>query len=187
MLKDTLFWTFSTVVQSFVAYVSLLGMVGVYKLQKLRSNKEHIAESMRNNIKYFRGAESDGYSIDKLVKDIKGITNDIKNDKHFNITAMKRALLEINNIEKEEINIKIRIKQFFYITIFLLICSLFLLPLSQLIGDELGKIFLIIILTWSTISFISGLFLILELIEYPISSSNIFQKFLDLIYARPRK
>ena len=44
--QDLLFWTFSTIVQSFVAFISLLGMVAVYKLQSINSDRDKLGEKI---------------------------------------------------------------------------------------------------------------------------------------------
>lgn len=156
---DLLFWTFSTVVQSFVAFVSLLGMVVIYRTQIIQRNKENLAESMREYLVQYRGQGCRGYTTNKIIKDIKGLAENPNDD------ALTRADLEFSNLEKDENKIKKTAIFFFCSTIFLLIFSLVLLSVSPALEYTLsGLLFLWLIIFWSFVSFILGLNLLVGLI-----------------------
>jgi len=160
--RDVLFWTFSTIVQSFVAFVALLGMVTIYRMQVLSADTRNLSESMRQTIWAHRGPTAVSYPTNKIIKDIKGLAQKYTDD-----NTLKRADLEFSNFEKEKNSIKKGAKFFFYSTIPLLIFSLILLPMSLVLADtDLGLLFLWIAIFWSSASFILGLNLLKGLLRW---------------------
>lgn len=158
--SDVLLWTFSTITQSFVAFVSLLSMVAIYKLQGIRRDMEIVAESMRDLIKEIRGAEALGYPVNKIIKDIEGLCNSRPDLLH-----LKRANLKLNEMKISAVEIKERIKIFLITTILLLIISLILLPLSPFLEFKIiSLVFLTVVIIWSIISLIFGTRLVIKLI-----------------------
>lgn len=176
-----LFWTYSTIVQSFVALATLLGMITIYRIQMLKKDIELVSESMRKHlINYYRkgnfvinksdekedyqweveSSEVYGYTTKKIIKDIKGLANTYLEDE-----ALKRANLEFFNFEKNIQEVKTAAKLFFYSTIFLSIFSLILLPMSLVLEyNFLGLLLLWLVILWSYMSFILALNLLIDLL-----------------------
>lgn len=158
--QDLLFWTFSTIVQSFVAFLALLGMVAIYRIQIFRRNIETLAGAMRNHLKQHRGSEVDGYTTEKIIKDTKGLAGN-----RPDMEILKRASLEFSNLEKYINDIKERTIEFFYFIIFLLVFSLVFLFMSPVLEYTLfGLLVLWLIIFWCLASFILGLNLLKGLI-----------------------
>ncbi len=158
--KEVLFWTLSTIVQSFVAFVSLLGMVVIYRIQMIQRSKENLAESMRDLLRQIRGKEALGYPVDKIVKDVKGLSKD-----RSDLSQLTRADLEFSNFKKDKNSIKKTAIFFFCSIIFLLFFSLALLPISPFLEHTLlGLLFLSLIIFGSLGAFILGLKLLIDLL-----------------------
>ena len=56
---EHLFWTFSTVMQSFVALGAILGMVVVFRLQGINSEIENLIPRPRKRMQYWGGTAKD--------------------------------------------------------------------------------------------------------------------------------
>lgn len=160
--EDLIFWTFSTIIQSFIAFIALLGMITIYKLQILDNNKRSIAESMRGIISHYRGYRpSMAYTTDKIIKDIKGLTDDSSNKD----TALSQANEEFKNINKNEFEIKNQAKRFFELTITLIIVTLIALTVTPILTYNIfGAFVLFSIVYMSCISLVVGFKLVIELI-----------------------
>lgn len=66
--QNLFYYAFSTIVQGFLALVSLLGAVVIYKLQMSENSLNSINESLRIPARYFRGGDVDGYSVEDMRK-----------------------------------------------------------------------------------------------------------------------
>ena len=175
--KDVLFWAFSTIVQSFVAFVALLGMVTIYRIQMVREDMKIIAEAMRDHLMQYRNvhvsyqnkesgivtfssSEVYGYTVKKIIKDIKGLTKTYPKD-----GVLKRANLELSNLKNDEQKIKRYAILFFSSVVLLLIVSLVLLPMAPILEYTiLGLVLLSLIIFWAFASFVLGLNLLIGLI-----------------------
>lgn len=162
--QDILFWTFSTIIQSMVAFVALLGMVAVYKIQTIERNKENIAESMRGYLVKNWREEVSGYSFEEIIKEIHDLPKDSQSVL-YNNRILKNTSLRLSKKDKYLINIKGIINDFFLLTISLISFSLILLPMSSYLGcNEYSLPILVIIILWSTSALYLGYRLVKKLI-----------------------
>ena len=73
--SDLLFWTFSTVMQSFMALGALLGMVAVFRLQVINSRKEKIVAEWKSVLKRPVG-NAHIYSPEGFLNGVKKLNKD---------------------------------------------------------------------------------------------------------------
>ena len=73
--SDLLFWTFSTVMQSFMALGALLGMVAVFRLQVINSRKEKIVAEWKSVLKRPVG-NAHIYSPEEFLNGVKKLNKD---------------------------------------------------------------------------------------------------------------
>ncbi|MCK4905479.1 hypothetical protein KAS42_04490 [bacterium] len=107
--QEHLFWTFSTVMQSFVALGALLGMVAVFRLQIINNKSDIIALSLRKPIIYFRGMPASTY----LPEDILCEGNKILKEEGNKVgSEIKLGLPQLEKLFDEEKNIKKQIVDF---------------------------------------------------------------------------
>ncbi|MCK5491195.1 MAG: hypothetical protein KAI67_05115 [Candidatus Pacebacteria bacterium] len=179
--QDVFFWTLSTIIQSMVAFVALLGMVAVYKMQITQRNKESIAESMRIHLclyidnrieiekkgekgekstKIINSSEAYSYSIIKIEEKARELSNEYPED-----MILKSAVFEFSNIKKGQKDIRNKINDFFLLTISLISFSLILLPMSSYLEcNKYNLLTLVVIVLWSIGSLYLGYKLVKKLI-----------------------
>ena len=145
MTQEVLFWTFSTIAQSFVALVSLLGMVGIYRIQIIKHDIGILANSIRPLIRQIR-KDADGYTTNKIVKDVKGLAKSRKD-----LPAITKANNEFINFHKQIYHIKKEATHFICETLFVVAISIFGLFFTPLIaGTAFATIALIFIILISS-------------------------------------
>lgn len=163
--QDILFWTLSTIIQSMVAFVALLGMVAVYRIQTVERDKEDIIEGIRKYLSKKWKEEVLGYSSKEIIKKIHDLSVIDYLDKSINREMLQRASSRLLEKDKYLTYIKGIINAFFLLTIFLISFSLILLPMSSYLECNDQSLFiLIIIILWSIGSLYLGYKLVKKLI-----------------------
>ncbi|MBI5778525.1 MAG: hypothetical protein HZA49_03605 [Planctomycetes bacterium] len=155
-----LFWLSSTIAQGFIALVSLLGMVGIFKLQYISNERERLTDSMREALGFYVNKTVCTYTPQQIVDSAKDVMS--KNTGGGWITAMQKVIPCIENSFTDEKNIKGKIISFVIFTLILVGITLLSLALTPLIIQySLGISVLGILLILSAYS----LFLAIRLVK----------------------
>lgn len=159
--EDALFWTFSTIVQSFVALLALLGMVAIYRLQSLEGELSHLCETTRSYVEYFKGPPARAYTHEEIITECKKISEGSLIVSGVEINHIKRTTERLNQIIGHKKKIRVDIHDFIEITIFIIFISLVFLPWTPVIAKHgSGLFFLIIVLISAIYSLLSAMRLI---------------------------
>lgn len=155
--QDILFWTLSTIIQSMVAFVALLGMVAVYKIQNIERDKESIAENMCKHLYKHWDQEILSYSSKEIILKTHSLSATNNLAAQMNPEMLKRASSKFSEKDKYLTNIKRMINDFFLLTISLIIFSLVLLPMSSYLEcNNYSLPILVVIILWSISSLYLG-------------------------------
>lgn len=126
--REHLFWTFSTVMQSFVALGALLGMVAVFKLQVINNRIENLVLNVREKMQYFEGTPED-----VLHEGQKRLEEDLK------LSTLQYRIPQLEKLFDEEKKIKKQIADFvkgiITVTIFALIFLIFTPLIIKIYAD----------------------------------------------------
>lgn len=163
--QDILFWTLSTIIQSMVAFVALLGMVAVYRIQTIERDKESITENMRKHLYKHWNQEILSYSSKEIIKKIHSLSVVDYLDVRMNREILKMASSKLSEKDKYLTNIKEIINAFFLLTISLICFSLVLLPMSSYLEcNKYSLLILVVIILWSIGALYLGYKLVKKLI-----------------------
>jgi len=141
---------FSTISQSFVALVSLLGMVAIYKIQSIENERQNLTNSLRSggSLKFFKGAMADSMSYADIKTFLDGLED--KTPNHPQLSACRKAKTLFDKFNEDEKYIINNTKTLLKTSLFLIAYSLSAISLVPYIFNNLlGFIFLSISVIWS--------------------------------------
>lgn len=154
--QDTLYWIFSSLVQSLAALVALLGVVIIFKLQTISNREDRVLEEMSQNyssLAYFVGvtAVQEITSIEELLLKVNKITdNNTGEQGDYHINVLRTIKNKIEHFREVKLFIHNFMIKFSVYTFAIIILNLVFLSVSHLIYQynlELPIIFLVIIFT----------------------------------------
>jgi hypothetical protein len=155
--EDVLFWTFSTIVQSFIALLALLGMVAIYRLQALENELNYLCEITRPLVEYFRGLPSRAYTHGEIILECNKIFGENHIASEVELIQVKRTTERLNQIVERKKKIKTDIYNFIEITVFIVFISLIFLPWTPIISKHnLGPLFLVVVVILAVYSLLSA-------------------------------
>ena len=138
---DTLFWTFSTIAQSLLALVAFVGILVLFKLQKVDVELSRLCEIARVHVRDFKGTEADGYSTNE-IKEACDEMAPHSDEQHpglpVALAEIKRLQPRIKNLSDRAEKIKNDAAEFLAIVISATSLSLILLPLSATLNKMYG-------------------------------------------------
>lgn len=162
---DFLYWLFSTILQSFFAFVSLMGMIIVYKLQIVQKQFDDLAKLSRD---FFSGVYSKVAfsSSDDLLSQLKNFDYSKFKNRPDIRESLKMIQQELKSLDKNKLELKDVSKRFFLTSFILLVSNLIFLSLSPLIVnfDFFVSLFVTLSITISLIVIWFGYELIKKLI-----------------------
>lgn len=148
--QNLYYYTFSTIVQGFLALIAFMGMVVIYKLQIIESELIKTSDKIKPHLEYFSGASVQTISWEEAMSLAKKHLDDTNLNKEPNSSRLKflnlywDAMSKLNNQQKF---IKAKMMDFSFITFFNIGISLFALPLSRLIINKqayaMGELFIL--------------------------------------------
>lgn len=151
--QDLLFWTFSTIAQSFIAFISLLGMVAIYKLQAINNDRDRLAMRIKeilNNLNFDEGLRSH-YTTDAIINIFFESIGRHLNTEFAYLEGINKSL-----VSKKK-NLTMNLNLFLQSTIILISFSLLALVLTPLLKENiLGLIFILLSLFLSSRSIYLG-------------------------------
>jgi len=154
--QDTLYWIFSSLVQSLAALVALLGVVVIFKLQTISNREDRILEEMSQNyspLAYFVGvtAVQEITSIEELLLKVNKITdNNTGEQGDYHINVLRTIKNKLEHFREIKLFIHDFMIKFSVYTFAVIILNLIFLSISHLIYQYnlgLPVIFSVIILT----------------------------------------
>ncbi len=157
--EDVLFWTFSTVVQAFMALIALLGMVGIYKLQVINNEIDKTVELIRMTVQYFRGLRAQGYSREEIIMHCNRISQEEHPGSSGELSIMQAVNKKFGNLLDKEKEIKKNVIYFATYTVFIVYLSLFFLSWTDniIVNNLFSRFTLVIVIILSLFSLIMGL------------------------------
>jgi len=159
--EDVLFWTFSTIIQSFVALLALLGMVAIYRLQSLESELNHLCDTIRIYVEFFIGLAAKAYTQEEIINACNKISRESQNTSSVERNQVVRTNQRLDEIIKNRKKIKTDTLRFVELTIFIVFISLVFLPWTPGISEHnLGPLFLTIVVVLAAYSLLSAMRLI---------------------------
>lgn len=151
--EKALFWTFSTVVQAFLALIAFGGIMAVYRLQLEDKELNDLLKASRGLVRYFKGDIVDSYSDVEIGKACMGIAKEKEKDHPGSKTELRLIKNLAENLEATETFravIKDQTLKFSRPTLFVVFISLLFLPFTfQIIKFHLDLSCLLIVLIFS--------------------------------------
>ncbi len=153
---DTLFWTFSTIAQSLLALIAFVGVLALFKLQKVNIEQSRLCEIARLYVRNFKGTEADGYSaneIEEACNEIAPHSDEQHPGSIVQLAEIRRLQPRLNKLSSRVSEIKNYVASFLVIVISATSLSLILLPLSAPLNvvylGSSGLITTIILSVWA--------------------------------------
>jgi hypothetical protein len=152
--EDTLYWFFSSIVQSLMALVAFLGVVTIFKLQVINNSEERISndERLRVDINFFKNEISPIGSVEELT----AILNEITSKGNYGswsagpLKRIEETQEKISRFHSHKDFLKSYLVKFGIYTLMIVVLSLICLPLTPTISQYnigLPILYFIIILT----------------------------------------
>ncbi|KKL73460.1 hypothetical protein LCGC14_2074670, partial [marine sediment metagenome] len=153
---DTLYWTFSTIAQSLLALVAFVGVLVLFKLQKVDSELTRLCGIARKHVSVIKGSEADGYSANEIKKSCNELAQH-SDEQHpgspVELAEIRRLQPRLNNLSRRIEDIKKKTESFLVIVFSATSLSLILLPLSASLNimhaGYSGLISVIILSLWA--------------------------------------
>lgn len=152
--QNLYYYIFSTIVQGYLALVSFLGAVVIYKLQIAENSLNSINERLKGPAKYFKGAPAESFSVEEMMQLGKEMTS--RTEKSFYENTVEKGYIEMDKILKEKKDIRSKMVDFSLLSFFNVGMGLIGLLISKLfLSTNLypyAGIYLVINITLSFIS-----------------------------------
>ena len=169
------YYTFSTIVQGFLALVALLGAVVVYKLQIIETELNSTRDRMESDLTYFLAQAPYSFSWIEAMNEAKKILdNNTKDSVHKSyIERIEMNWKKLDKLSKERGVIRSKMVDFSLLSFINIGLALIALPLSKMILINkfffLGSALLILNITISYISMIFAFKIIRLVLGYSFS------------------
>lgn len=144
--ENIFFYSFSTIVQGFVALVALLGGVVVYKLQIIEGSLNQMADQLRPFLEYYRGAPAKIYIWQEIITESKKILESGKEYARAEIEVVSKTMI---SIVEDRSNIRSSMVDFSLFTFLTIAFALVGLPLSSIFNGKfliVGQVYLAVCL-----------------------------------------
>lgn len=166
------YYTFSTIVQGFLALVALLGALVVYKLQIIETELNNTRDRMERDFIYFLGQKAYSFSWTDAIREAQKILDNRTNSSEAGKSELMRIeinLKKLNDLNKERV-IRSQMVDFSLLSFLNIGLALIAIPVSKMIvvNDKfyLGAILLIINIIISFFSMISAFGIIRRVLGY---------------------
>lgn len=173
--QNLYFYTFSTIVQGYLALVGFLGAVVIYKLQILETDLNNLRDQNRPDMEYFRGVAGKGFSWIESMSESEKIVND--HPEHDGSKAERERVAvrfkRFKELSKEKNIIRRKAVDFSLLSFLNVGFSLVSIMLSKfLVVNDLyilGFILVIVAITISILSMFSAIHIIRIVMGYSFS------------------
>ncbi|MFA7290327.1 MAG: hypothetical protein WC055_15740 [Melioribacteraceae bacterium] len=140
------YYTFSTIVQGFLALVGFLGAVSIYKLQIIENQASKISSSLEESIALYKGPIAYTYSWIETMNECGYILDNKENN--WKINEITSAHSKMCNLRDEKDSIRNVIVDFSIISMVNIMFALINLPISKILVInnllQLAVLFLVI-------------------------------------------
>jgi len=134
--QNVSFYTFSTIVQGFLALVGFLGALTVFKIQLIENEAQKISTGLETSIKMYKGIEVHSYSWIEMMNACSVILEN--KDSNFNITEIKSGYEKLCKLRDQKSPIRNDMVSFSLVTMINVMISLLGILLSKVfISNEL--------------------------------------------------
>lgn len=159
--QDLLFETFSAIIQIFVALITLLGMVGVFRLELLNNKIDKLAESAGGLIVHFRGLPAQNLLPEEILAEGENIIEEGHPASAGEVRRLEIVVTKLKTLSNAADNIRIYILNFAIFASVAIGISLIFLVITPVISSlYLGLPALFVVIVLSIVSLLSVIGLI---------------------------
>lgn len=166
--QNVSFYTYSTIVQGFLALVAFLGTVTIFKIQLIENEAQKISIGLEEGVKMYKGIEVHSYSWIGMMNVCQAILEN--KDSQWQIQQIRSGYDKLCKLRDEKSPIRSEMVDFSLFSFINIIMALIGIPLSKLFISQnllfIGAIYLLINVTFSFVSIRSAFKLIRKCLGY---------------------
>jgi len=168
--QNTSFYTFSTIVQGFLALIGFLGTVIIFRLQLIENDAQSTSDNLKPFVRDYRGLLTDSYSWIEMMNECEKISEIPDKLNSFYSSKIKVGYERLSKLNKEKSSIRNMMVDFSLLSLINIVLALIGIPLSRFLIIHsfilADGIYLIINITLSYASVLSAFRLIRSCLGY---------------------
>jgi hypothetical protein len=134
--QNVLFYTYSTIVQGFLALIGFLGALAIFKIQLIENEAQKVSSGLEHSVEMYKGREVHSYSWGEMVNACSHILSN--KESQWQITEIQSGYDKLCKLRDEKSPVRNNMVDFSIITMVNIMISLFGILLSNVfISNEL--------------------------------------------------
>jgi len=128
---NVFYYTFSTIVQGFLALIGFLGALSVYKLQLIETEATKVAVGLEESVTLYKGSTVNSYSWIEMMNQCGFILQN--KESNWQVDKIKAGYEKLCKLRDDKNSIRNTMLDFSIVSIINIIFALIMLPLSKIL------------------------------------------------------